>query len=170
MSEEWELAAIERIRNTFDELVRYGMSPTDVVGAEDSVIDSVAVRQNASGVPVAFREVLRLIGKYSGPFTAAADFGGAGDLYETTKELALEAVDEAPVDQRPLSDPEHMLVISEYLGSAWLVIDGSDLGEVDPTVWSIMESGRIVDKQMTVSGWFAIAAEFVKKEIDRQRS
>ncbi|MCM6777270.1 hypothetical protein NDR87_27665 [Nocardia sp. CDC159] len=149
------------IRHLFEEVERNDMDLSRVVGASDEEIDRMAAAQNVPNVPVAFREVLRLIGKNEGPFFGAIDyFGVSGDYYEA-KDLALEFYRELPPDQDVLVDADHMLVLTTYQGEACVVIDGASLGESNPQILTLLEGGEIIVRGRTVVDWFAEACERV---------
>ncbi|MBF6397214.1 SMI1/KNR4 family protein [Nocardia cyriacigeorgica] len=150
MNEQFD-AAVDRIRYIHSQVVEGGLRPETMTGATDDEIDDFAARQGVSHLPVAVREVLRLVGKESGLWFIGTDFGVASGIDSTTREHAIASLSGL---EHGLRDPGGILVLSAHQAYAYDVIDGADLNEVDPPVWTIVEK-ESARKWPSVSDWFA---------------
>jgi hypothetical protein len=136
-----------------------------MVGATDEQIDAMAAAQGVAHVPVAVREVLRLIGHDPGMWLAGSSFG----VHRITGEMKRFALATLSQLENPLADAAGMLVIVEHQSYEFTVIDGSDLSLPDPAVWLISE-GEPVTKWPSVTAWFDGSAPDVENHRARLRS
>ncbi|WP_157762666.1 SMI1/KNR4 family protein [Nocardia yamanashiensis] len=141
-----------------------------VVGASDDEIDRMLEQQRARAIPVAAREVFRVIGKDPGIWYSGALFGVSAVNGEEKQE-ALAGLDDAA--DHALSDPGGMLVLAEIGSYNYVIVDGKDLDEPDPPLWLLHESGTVEMRWPSVTDWFAAAARIVadrKRKLAEDRS
>ncbi|WP_327143079.1 hypothetical protein [Nocardia sp. NBC_01327] len=137
-----------------------------MTGASDTDIDLFAERQAVTSVPVAVREVLRLIGAQPGLWRASSNFG----VDVVTGESKSSAVSALSALDNNFKDAAGMLVMSSHQGYAYYVIDGADLGVDDPPVWDVVEDVNAGNGWMSVSNWFAATAPDAEDLRDRMES
>ena len=150
--------AVSRVREIFASVVAEGFRVETVQGASDEEIDRMAVTQGVSVVPVALREVLRLLGREPGLWIPGSTFG-ARFVDAAVKRDALECLDEA--DGHGMRDPQNLLAVLDAAGSSYLVVDGTDLELPDPPLWLLTESGTVQKRCASVTEWFAGVADGV---------
>ncbi|GAA4553199.1 hypothetical protein [Amycolatopsis samaneae] len=155
MAEADHFATIDRVGELFRGVVARGLRPGTVAGATDAEIDDMAAAQESPAVPVAAREVLRLVGKDKGPFAGGGGYFGVDGLRERAKQKALEFFDEATAPPAGFRDPEDMLVLLYHGGYLTCVVDGADLTAADPPVWLLEEDGTLRRQWAAVTDWFA---------------
>ncbi|QBS41986.1 SMI1/KNR4 family protein [Nocardia sp. CS682] len=156
-----EAAAAGVIRDLFDRAVSEGFRAETVEGASDAEIDAMAAEQGVGTLPVALREVLRIIGRNAGSVLPGTVFGVRGPDADD-KQGALWGLEEAA--EHAIRDPAGLLVISEAGGYSYLVIDGSDVGDPDPPLWEITESGVVTRRRESVTEWFGLLIDRVVQE------
>ncbi|MFJ6675388.1 hypothetical protein ACIQMJ_30155 [Actinosynnema sp. NPDC091369] len=139
------------IRATFEKVVRDGLRRESVAGADDREIDRMAADQGVAAVPVAVREVLRLIGRRSGLWFPGTDFG-VGLVTGRTKQDARAALEGLSHEVR---SPDGIFVLSAHQGHTYHFIDGADLGMDDPPVWVVTEHEEVVRDWGSTTEWFA---------------
>lgn len=140
----------ERILSTFEQV---GPDP-NTHGATDPAIDSFGAAQWVEAVPVAVREVLRLIGAEPGSWFDDSDFGT--DLVDARhKQAVVWALEDVEHEMRDL---DGMLVLACREGYQFHVIDGADLRGEDPPVWRVLEGTYAVREWPSVTAWFADCA------------
>ncbi|MFI6172553.1 hypothetical protein ACIBCN_37650 [Nocardia sp. NPDC051052] len=167
--------AAAQIRALFADSVARGFDPRTVVGADDAEIDAMARAQRVPAVPVAVREVLRLMGRELGRYESLGGSGrrrlGVSAIYPEDRKRAENF---AEYDSS-LTDPGHLLVLSVLeLDEGWFyeVVDGSQVTEPDPPVWFGSSDGFLAAPNYpSVTVWFAAMCAEVEgmlaEEIDR---
>ncbi|MFB8003255.1 hypothetical protein [Nocardia sp. NPDC056000] len=146
-----------------ERVVADGLRRESMVGASDAQIESWAIAQRVSDVPVAVREVLRWIGVRGGRWLSGSSFGvdavGArskGAAQATLRELG-----------DTMADSGGMLVLVDHQSYQFDVIGGADLSALDPPVWAITEGEFVEQCWPSVTEWLnAIAPEVAR---DRER-
>ncbi|WP_439661370.1 hypothetical protein ACSHWB_07650 [Lentzea sp. HUAS TT2] len=141
----------EHIHAVFDGVCANGLRRGSVLGASDGQIDQMAADQGAKRVPLAVREVLRLMGVQSGLWLAGAAFG----VNAMTAERKRHAVATLNGLVHDLADPSGLLALTAHQGYAYHVIDGADLDQDDPPVWDVVEGEGARKAWDSVSAWFA---------------
>ncbi|MFC3432665.1 hypothetical protein GL305_26985 [Nocardia seriolae] len=146
-----------------DRVVADGLRRGSMVGASDSQIDGWANAQNVSIVPVAVREVLRLIGMQSSLWLSGSLFG-VKSLGPGSKRAALATL-RAFGDS--MADSSGMLVLVDHQSYLFYAIDGADLNELDPPVWAISEGGFAEQGWPSVTDWLDAIAPDVARTRER---
>ncbi|MBL1075191.1 SMI1/KNR4 family protein [Nocardia sp. 2] len=148
-------SAAELVRQVLDDTVDKGWRAEFARGATDDEIDQMVARQNAKGVPAAFREVLRIMGSGSSPWFMGTGFGVFLDGEDKT--VALISIEYAE-SEVGLRDPDGMLVIAEAEAN-FLVIDGADLHQPNLPVWVITDGNEVKKVADSVIDWFDRSAK-----------
>ncbi|WP_280355365.1 hypothetical protein [Nocardia otitidiscaviarum] len=160
-------AARERIRSAFEEVLAQGLRRDSVRGATDEEIVRYANRQQVAHVPVAVREVFRLIGGGPGLWFDGTDFGVESGIDDTVKRGVVSRV--YGRTESAMRDPAGMLVLSAHQGYLFHGIDGADLALDDPPVWEIGDD-RVVRRWDSTSAWFTEMEPLVesrRRELER---
>ncbi|MEV5719289.1 hypothetical protein AB0L41_35845 [Amycolatopsis mediterranei] len=127
-----------------------GLRADSVRGASDAEIDDWAAEQGARAVPVAVREVLRLIGRDHGLWLAGSSLG-VGAVRREAKNHLLATL---TTMNDPLEDPEGALVLVEHQSYTFHVVDGGKIDLPDPPVWLVTEGEGAEEQWESVSFWF----------------
>lgn len=149
--------AVRRVREIFAAVVAEGFRAEVVQGASDEEIDHMAMTQGVAAVPASLREVLRLLGRKPTVWFSGSTFGVHVDA--AVKQDALDCLDEA--DVQAMQDPRNLLAVVDAAGSAYVVVDGTDLESPDPPLWVLTEAGDVRKRWGSVTEWFAFVAEGV---------
>ncbi len=147
-------SANDRVRAVFDRVAADGLRRDSVQGASDEQIDRMAAEQRVARVPEAVREVLRLVGVRSGLWLAGTAFG----VDAMTSERKRHAIASLGGLDHDLADPDGLLALTAHQGYAYQVVDGADLDQDDPPVWSVVEGEAVTRSWGSVSQWFAATA------------
>ncbi|MEV5646851.1 hypothetical protein AB0L57_01255 [Nocardia sp. NPDC052254] len=151
------------IREIFAAAVSDGLHPDSVRGASDAQIDAWATEQGARAVPLAVREVLRLLGREHGLWLAGSSFGvhavrgeAKNHFFATLSTLG-----------DPLDDPEGALVLVDHQSYTFHVVDGAETDLPDPPVWLVTEAETAEKRWDTVSFWFQAVTPDVARYRER---
>ncbi|MFF3390856.1 hypothetical protein ACFYW1_07985 [Streptomyces sp. NPDC002669] len=139
------------IRAVLDRCMAEGLAPDSVEGATDEQVEAYAVAQGVTTVPVAVREVLRLIGVRHGLWQVGSALG-VDAVGGDAKRYAQAAL--VPGDGAVLRDPAGLLVLVAHQAYAFHVVDGADLGMPDPPVWLVTEGEPARPAWRSVTHWF----------------
>jgi hypothetical protein len=153
--------AVSRVREIFASVVAEGFRVEMVEGASDEEIDRMAMTQGVTAVPASLREVLRLLGREPALWITGSTFG-VHFVDAAVKQDALDCLDEA--DEHAMRDPQNLLAVLDAAGSAYLVVDGTDLELSDPPLWVLTESGNVQKRWASVTEWFSNVADGVREE------
>ncbi|MFI9509690.1 hypothetical protein [Nocardia sp. NPDC052566] len=144
-------------------MIADGLKLDTTTAATDGQIDAWAAAQGASTIPLAVREVLRLIGHRHRRWLA----GSAYSLEGVDKQTKRSAIAHLAVMEHSMVDPAGMLVLVEHQAYEFYVIDGADLNEPDPPVWWISEQEAAEVGWSKVTDWFEAVAPNVKDDMAR---
>ncbi|GAB2667315.1 hypothetical protein [Nocardia goodfellowii] len=147
-------AAINSIRAIFSRTAEAGWKPDSVVPATDAQIDEWARAQGCEDIPVAVREVLRVLGTDPGIWLKGSSFG-IGRVTPESKNHALATISQLDDE---LFDSSGMLVMVDHQAYLYNVIDGADLEDSNPPVWIISEGQPVRIGWPSVTTWLDSAA------------
>ncbi|MEU6562708.1 hypothetical protein [Nocardia nova] len=147
----------------FAAAVSDGLDPDSVSGASDSQIDAWGTGQGARAVPLAVREVLRVLGCDHGLWLVGSSLG----VHAVHREAKNHFLATLSALGNPMDDPEGALVLVDHQSYTFHVIDGAETALPDPPVWLVTE-GEVAEKRWeTVSFWFQAVTPDVARYRER---
>ncbi|MFB8002157.1 SMI1/KNR4 family protein [Nocardia sp. NPDC056000] len=147
----------ERVRNITETAYSAGLRRSSVKGASEDEIDRFGAEQGVQNIPTAVREILRSVGREPGYWMFPMKFGTAG-IDSESKRTVVAALRGMKHD---LIDPEGTLLLAAYPDQTYYVIDGADLLQDDPPVWTIGIAGpakRVRKEWASTTSWFEAMA------------
>ncbi|MEV0403870.1 hypothetical protein [Actinoallomurus sp. NPDC050550] len=142
--------AVAAIRAVFDRVTADGLVPESVAGATDEQVEAFAAAQGVRVVPETVREVLHLIGVRKGLWQAGSSLG-VDAVGGDAKRYAQATLSR---DGGAIQDADGLLVLVMHQAYEFHVIDGADLGNLDPPVWLITEGEPADPVWRSVTHWF----------------